>query len=333
MLTTPNPSHPDANANAQPHSHSHSHAHSHLGDIAHQTTRRLALSLGLTLAFVFIEAAAGLFGNSLALLTDAGHNLTDVIALALTWQALRMAERPAHAGKTFGYYRVGILTALVNSTTLVLIALGAFYEAYRRFVTPSEVQAGVLIGVGALALVVNLGTALLVKKGSESDLNMRSAFVHLMGDVASTAGAVVAGIVIAITGWNWLDPLVSILIGVLILWNAWGILRESVEILLEGTPRDIDMDAIVHDLLAVPSVRGVHDLHVWSLTLSMRALSAHIVTDDISTSESAIIQRDINEVLSHRYHITHATLQMECVGCMPEDMLYCDMTTEVHSHP
>lgn len=313
------------------HNPTHSHSHSHLSDLAHQTTRRLALSLGLTLAFVFIEAAAGLIGNSLALLTDAGHNLTDVIALALTWQAVRMAERPAHAGKTFGYYRVGILTALVNSTTLVLIALGAFYEAYRRLTNPSEVHAGLLIGIGTLALAVNIGTALLVKQGSENDLSMRSAFVHLMGDVASTAGAVLAGIVIAFTGWNWLDPLVSILIGVLILWNAWGILRESVEILLEGTPHDIDMDAIVHDLLAVPNVRGVHDLHIWSLTHSMRALSAHIMTDDIQTSESAIIQHDINAVLSHKYHIDHATLQMECVGCIPE-MLFCGIAPEEHSH-
>src|SRR3972149_2848037 len=264
------------------------HSHSHFRDLADQTTKRLALSLGLTAGFVVVEIIAGIIGNSLALLTDAAHNFTDVIALGLSWYAVKLATQPAHAGKTFGYHRAGILVALINSTTLVLIALGIFYEAYRRIISPSEVNAPILIGVGIIAFIINAGTAWLVKRGSEHDLNLRSTFLHLMGDVMSTLGAVIAGVIILFTNWNWLDPLVSVLIGVFILWNAWGILRQSIHILLESTPESIDLDSMVEILLKVDGVRGVHDLHVWSINESLRALSAHIVTDDISISAGAV---------------------------------------------
>ncbi len=305
----------------------HNHPHIHP---ASQTTKRLALSLVLTAAFVVVEIIAGIFGNSLALLTDAAHNFTDVIALGLSWCALKIATRPAHAGKTFGYHRVGILVALVNSTTLVLIALGIFYEAYHRFITPPEVNSTILIGVGTLAFIINAVTAWMVKEGSEHDLNLRSAFLHLMGDVLSTLGAVVAGVIIAFTNWNWLDPLVSVLIGVFILWNAWGILRQSIHILLESTPESVDLNTMVESLLKVEGVRGVHDLHVWSINESLRALSAHIVTDDISVGECARIQQNLNEVISHQYNIQHTTLQLECAGCQ-HDLLFCDISEHRYS--
>jgi cobalt-zinc-cadmium efflux system protein len=309
----------------------HSHNHSHFGDLASKTTKRLALSLGLTAAFVIIEIIAGIFGNSLALLTDAAHNFTDVIALGLSWYAVKLATQPAHAGKTFGYHRVGILVALVNSTTLILIALGIFYEAWKRFLSPPEVDSTILIGVGALAFFINLGTAWLVKSGSEHDLNLRSTFLHLIGDVLSTLGAVVAGIIIAFTNWNWLDPFVSVLIGAFILWNAWGILRQAIHILLESTPESIDMDSMVDTLLKVNGVRGVHDLHVWSINESLRALSAHIVTDDIHVSAGAVIQHDLNEILAHKYNIRHATLQLECEGCNG-NILFCNINEHQHEH-
>ena len=299
--------------------------HPHLDNMANQTTKRLALSLILTLVFVIIEAIAGTFANSLALLTDAAHNFTDVIALGLSLYALRIATQPAHAGKTYGYHRVGILIALINSTTLVLIALGIFYEAWGRFISPPTVDAPILIGVGALAFVINAVTAWLVYKGSERDLNLRSTFIHLMGDVLSTLGAVVAGVLIAFTKWNWLDPLVSVLIGGLILWNAWSILRQTINILLESTPENIDMQNMVDDLLKLNGVRGVHDLHVWSISENLRALSAHIVTDDIPISMGISVQRQVNEVLTHKYNIEHATLQLECIDCDPS-LLYCDIT-------
>ena len=300
----------------------HSHTHSHLREAANETVTRLTWSLLITLAFVVFEAAAGYYANSLALLTDAAHNLTDVIALGLSWFAIRITTQPANAQKTYGYHRAGILVALLNSTTLILISLGIFYEAYKRFMSPPEVQSSVMIVVGLIAVVINLVTALLVHRGSESDLNLRSAFVHLMGDVLSTIGAVIAGIIIYFTGANWLDPFVSVLIGILILYNAWGILRDAVDILLESTPRDVDMKKMVAEITQLEGVLGVHDLHVWSITQSLRTMSAHILTDDISVSAGAEIQNRINELVAHRYNIAHATLQLECVECGP-DGLYC----------
>ncbi len=299
-------------------------ASSHTHTTVQAATRRMALALVITLGFVVIEAGAGILANSLALMTDAVHNLTDVIALALSWYAIRLTLRPANSDRTFGYHRAGILIALFNSTTLVLIALGIFYEAYQRLLNPPPVEGGLMTIVAALAFVVNLGTAWLVKPGSDHDLNQRSAFIHLAGDALSTLGALVAGVLIMLTGWNILDPLVSVLIGLLIVWNAWLIIRESVVILLEGTPRDIDMKAMVADIQQVTGVRGVHDLHVWSITQNMRALSVHVLVDDEPISVGAGIQRQINEVLNTHYNIAHATLQLECVGCEP-DTLYCEL--------
>jgi cobalt-zinc-cadmium efflux system protein len=306
-----------------------SHTHSHLREATKQTTTRLSVSLFLTLVFVVIEAGAGIFANSLALLTDAAHNLTDVIALGLTWFALRVTTQPANAQKTYGYHRAGILVALLNSTTLVLISLGIFYEAYRRIINPPEVQSSILIAVGLVAVVINLVTALLVHRGSEHDLNLRSAFVHLMGDVLSTVGAVIAGVIIYFTNANWLDSFVSVLIGLLILYNAWGILRDALDILLEATPRDVDVKSLVKDIAQVEGVLGIHDIHVWSLTQSLRTMSAHILTDDVHISAATEIQRQINDVIRQRYNISHTTLQLECVDCFP-DSLYCDLNGHLH---
>lgn len=299
-------------------------SHFHLEENAQGASIRLGISAGLTVCLVAAEIVAGLFANSLALLTDAAHNATDVVALVISWYAVRLALRPAHSGKTYGYHRAGILAALVNSTTLVLVALGVFYEAYRRFLAPPEVRAGILIAVAAAAFGINLATALLIRRGSERDLNLRSVFVHLMGDVFSTLGAAIAGAAIALTGWNGWDALAGALIGVLILWNAWGILRETVHILLESTPEDIDPERLVKDVLQVEGVRGVHDLHVWSITREMRTLSAHILVGDMSVRQSAAVQTAVGTLLCDKYGITHSTLQMECEGCLP-DTLYCDM--------
>ncbi|HLA88537.1 MAG TPA: cation diffusion facilitator family transporter, partial [Anaerolineales bacterium] len=213
----------------------------------------------------------------------------------------------------------------------VLIALGIFYEAYRRIISPSEVNAPILIGIGIIAFLINAGTAWLVKSGSEYDLNLRSAFLHLMGDVMSTLGAVIAGVIIFFTNWNWLDPLVSVLIGVFILWNAWGILRQSIHILLESTPESIDLDSMVADLLQVDGVQGVHDLHVWSISENLRMLSAHIVTDDALVSTGMPIHQNVNELLAYKYNIQHATLQLECEGCR-HDLLFCDISELEHRH-
>jgi cobalt-zinc-cadmium efflux system protein len=256
--------------------------------------------------------AAGLAALALAL----------CIAATIVLAGQAAPAQPANAQKTYGYHRAGILVALLNSTTLILISLVIFYEAYKRFISPPEVQSGILIVVGLVAVGINLVTALLVHRGSESDLNLRSAFVHLMGDVISTIGAVIAGVIIYFTGANWLDPFVSVLIGLLILYNAWGILRDAVDILLESTPRDVDMKEMVGEITQLDGVLGVHDLHVWSITQNLRTMSAHILTKDLSVSAGAEIQNRINELVYHRYNIAHATLQLECVDCDPKS-LYC----------
>ncbi len=306
-------------------------SHTHIRDLTFQTTRRLALALGLTAVFVVVEVAAGAFANSLALLTDAVHNFTDLLALALTWGALRLTSQPANPGKTYGYHRAGILAALVNATVLGAIALGIFYEAYRRFTHPPAINANILIGVGSSGIAINLVTALLLRRGSEKDLNLRSTFLHLMGDVVSALGAVAAGIVIHFTGLTWFDPLVGVFISLIILWNVWGIVREALNILMESTPQDIDMDAMLSDIRAVEGVRGVHDLHVWSITRGLRTLSAHLVTDDVPISQGTAIQAAVSELLRQTYGIGHATLQLECEDCIPAD-LYCDITIESHAH-
>ena len=295
------------------------------------TGYRLALAGLITLGFVGFEAAAGWYANSLALLTDAAHNLTDALALGLTWYAHRLADRPANADKTFGYHRAGILVALVNSTTLVLIALGIFHEAWGRFFAPPTVASDVLMSVGVAAFLVNLLTAWMVSHGSEHDLNLHSAFLHLLGDVFSTVGAIAAGVGIWFTGKFWLDPAVSVLIGLLILWNAWTILRETLTILLESTPAGIDMSQIVRDILSVKGVLGVHDLHVWSISRSLKMLSAHVVVEDISLSQATVIQRNIRVTMLENYGVAHCTLQMECEGCDP-DTLYCNISSSSHSH-
>ena len=307
------------------------HSHTQFSGVAKRTIGRLSLSLFLTLAFVFVEAAAGIFANSLALLTDAAHNFTDVITLGLSWYAIHLTTQPSNSKNTYGYHRVGILVALLNSTTLVLISLGIFYEAYRRFISPPQVNSTILTGVGFLAFIVNLVTALLLQRGSHDDLNLRSSFVHMIGDVASAIGAVSAGIIIYFTHANWLDPFVSVLIGLLIFYSAWGILRETVDILLESTPRDVNMSSIVRDMMQVKGVIGIHDLHVWSITHGLRTMSAHVLTEDVSISAGADIQRQINELAFHRYNIGHATLQLEFVDCGP-DSLYCDISEIVHRH-
>lgn len=301
----------------------------HIPTLNRSTLRRLTISLIITLVYVMIEAYSGIFAHSLALLTDAAHNLTDVLALALTGWAVWITTKPAHSGKTYGYHRAGILVALANSTALALIALGIFYEAYRRLLAPPGIRTDVMIVVGVVGIIVNLVTALLVRSGQEHDLNLRSAFLHLLGDIFSTGGAVIAGIAIHYTGLNWLDPLVSVLIGMLILWNAWGILHEALDILMESTPADVDMDEMVADLLSIEGVHGVHDLHVWSITHSMRTLSAHLLTDDLPLSEGVKVQAAACGLLSEKYKIGHATLQLECLGCTSPD-LFCDISDKDH---
>ncbi|MFZ5809054.1 MAG: cation diffusion facilitator family transporter [Chloroflexota bacterium] len=299
--------------------------HRHIQDIHTQRSSRLLLSLVITLGFVFFEAISGIFANSLALLTDAAHNLTDVIALALSWHAIRLALRPANAQRTYGYHRAGILIAFVNAASLGGVAILVGIEAFHRFQQPLMVKSELMTITSGLAFVINLVTAWIIKKDSHADLNLRSAYVHLMGDVLSTLGAFAAGIAIIFTGFNWLDPLTSLLIVLIILWNAWKILKESSVILLEGTPSDIELSSLVQSIKDIPGVLDVHDLHVWSITNEMRSLSVHIVTEDMPLSHAAVLQNQIQDMLEGQFHIYHATIQLESQSCDPA-YLYCNLT-------
>lgn len=304
--------------------HGHDHDHDHAPASGRSAQLRLMTALILTLGFVVFEALAGMQSQSLALLSDAAHNLTDVIALGISGYALYLAEKPAHAGRTYGYHRGGILAALFNAATLLVIAVGIGVEAWFRFQNPVPVSWETLIGVGSLALAVNGVSAWLVGHGSHDDLNLRSAFLHLLGDVMSNLGAIIAGMGIGWSGQFWLDPLASLLIAALIVWNAWLIVRETLDILMEGAPRDLGVEDLGRVLAAHPKVIGIHDLHVWSLSRSLRFLSVHVEVEDVPVSETEIIRHELSLKVFEVFRISHATFQFESEPACHR-RLYCDV--------
>ena len=287
------------------------------------TGRRLLLSVFITVAFVIGEAAAGYFSNSLALLSDAGHNFADALALILSWYGLWIAQRPSStAQRTFGYHRVGILTALVNAVSLVVIALLIFWEAISRLRHPEPVQSTPMIVVALIAILLNTVISLWLRKAAKHDLNVRSAYMHMLGDAVSAVGVVIAGIVVAFTGASIADPIVSIIIGVLILWSSWGILKESVNVLLEGVPEGMDMETVERTIGAVHGVITVHDLHVWTVGSGMICCSCHIMVNEQSVRSGENVLRAVTEELENNFGIAHTTIQVEVEGCDPNDM-YC----------
>src|SRR5262249_52173473 len=298
-------------------SHSHAHSGTLLG-------LRMGLAVGLTLAFVLGEAVAGDFANSLALLSDAGRNFADALALLFSWYALRMARRPADAKRTYGYHRVGILAALVNAVSLVVIALAIFWEAVQRLRAPEPVQSGLMIGVAAVAVVLNGVISLWLRGEARHDLNVRSAYLHMLGDAASALGVVVAGLAVSLTGSSLADPVVSLLIGGLILWSSWSVLVEATGVLLEAVPREIDLAALERAIRETPGVLGVHDLHVWSLASGLHACSCHVLAAEQSVSSGQQVLRAVVGVLRQRFGIAHTTVQVEVEGCEPDDM-YCTL--------
>lgn len=288
----------------------------------------MAFSVGLTLAFVLGELGAGLFSHSLALLSDAGHNFADALALVLAWYALGAARRPANASRTFGYHRVGILAALANAITLVVIALLIFWEAFERLRSPAPVRSGLMIGVALVALLMNTVISLWLRGEAKHDLNVRSAYLHMVGDALSSLGVAAAGVMIAFTGSISADPAVSLLIGALILWSSGGILTEAVTVLLEAAPSSLDMAAVEQEIQGVAGVMDVHDLHVWSVATGIIACSCHILVAEQSVRSGQQVLRGVAELLEHRFGITHTTVQIEVEGCEPNDM-YCTMR---HAH-
>jgi cobalt-zinc-cadmium efflux system protein len=296
------------------------HGHDH-GSV---TRQRLVLSIVITLAFVVGEALAGYFAHSLALLSDAAHNFSDSLALLFSWYGIWMAQKPSTAKRTFGHHRVGILAALVNSVSLVVIAIVIFWEAATRLRSPEPVQSTPMIAVAFLAVVVNTIISLWLRKAATTDLNLRSAYLHTVGDAVSALGVVVAGVIVAFTGAAIADPIVSILIGLLILWSSWGILKESVNVLLEAIPKGMDMEAVERTIAEVNGVMEVHDLHVWTVGSGIIACSCHIMVEEQSIKAGQNVLRIVADELKRKFGISHTTIQVEAEGCDPNDM-YCLM--------
>ncbi len=288
------------------------HAHAH--DPQGHTQRVLRVSLVVTMAYIVLLVISGVRAHSLALLSEAGHNVSDFLALLLSLAAVYLEHRPPSATKTYGYSRAGVLAAFINAITLVAIAFYIFYEAGRRLVAPVPVHAGLMIGVAATGVVVN-GVISIMLWRSSKDLNIRSAFLHMLGDTLSTAAVIGGGWAILATGQNWIDPALSFGIGAMILWSSFGIIRETLNILLEGTPRGIDLSLVAQDIAAVAGVNDVHDLHVWSIGSESHALSCHISIADIPPSASEAILREVQEQLRVKFHIHHTTIQFEHVVC------------------
>ena len=274
----------------------------------------MGTALGLTLAFVAIEAIAGWRAHSLALVSDAGHNFADAAALGLSWYAMVIARRRATTTMTFGYHRVGVLAALVNAASLVLIAVIIFWEAFGRFRHPEAVDPTVMIAVAAVAVVLNTAISMSLHKGRD-DINVRSAYLHMVGDAISAGGVVVAGIVVRLTGAHQADPVVSVLIALLILWSSWGILRECLNVLLEGVPADLNMDAIESSLRSLPNVGDVHHVHAWTIASGFLACSCHIVPVVAGVDEQQKILDEAQRVLERKFDFHHTTIQVETTPC------------------
>lgn len=287
----------------------HVHAHG-----AGNPARVLKISLLVTLAYIVLLVVAGIRAHSLALLSEAGHNLSDFLALLLSLLAVYFQSRPANASKTYGYQRAGVLAALVNASSLVVVSFFIFYEAFRRLQQPEQVRASLMIWVAGAGVVMNGAIAFLLYR-SGGDVNIRSALLHEVGDTLSTAAVIAGGWAILATGNYWIDSVLSVAIGVLILWSGFAIVRETLNILLEGTPRGMKLEEVESVIRAVQGVNDVHDLHVWSLGSETHALSCHISIADIPPSVSERILRDVKERLLRDFRIDHTTIQFEHVVC------------------
>jgi len=311
----------------------HDHAHGHPG----ATGRVLGWSLVATFAFVAVEVIAGIRAHSLALLSDAGHNFTDALALLLAWLGFYLQSKPADEIKTYGYHRAGVLTAFVNALTLLALSGWILYESLLRLRQPQQVQEGIMIVVAALGLVLNAGVMLALRTAGRHDLNVRSAFVHFLGDALGSVAIVAGAVVILYTGWWQLDPVLSILIAFLIVWTAWDIVREALNILLEGLPRGIRLQDVCAGMCAIEGVLDVHDLHIWSLGSSTHALSCHVLIEDVPPSLSDCILQRLNAMLAERFRISHTTVQFEHVSCAISENgcaipVHPDESQE-HTHP
>ena len=295
------------------HAHEHHHGHSHAGQgHSHgtpRTGRAFVIGMSLNLAFVVVEIAFGFMSHSMALVADAGHNLSDVLGLALSYAALLLAKQPPSARRTYGLRGSTILASLGNALVLLFVTGGVAWESVRRFTSPEPVAGKTMIVVALVGVAINTGSALLFLKGKDDDLNVKSAFMHLASDAALAFGVAVAGVVMLFTGWWWLDPVVSILLSIVILAGTWSLFKSSFHLALQGVPEHIDIDAVRAYLAALPGVCGVHDLHIWAMSTTEVALTAHVI---VPYSEcKPTFMRDVASHLHDAFKIEHATIQLE----------------------
>lgn len=296
--------------------HHHGHAHAHASD----NKKGLTIALMITAGIMLLEFFGGLITDSLALLSDSGHMLSDTGSLALSLAAMWFAGRKVSKRKTYGYYRFEVLAALFNGATLFLIAGVIFWEACHRLMAPPTVASGSMIAIASIGLIANLLSAwtLMRKSDTKHNLNVRSAYLHVLGDALGSVGAIIAGLLMLSFSWYIADPIISVIVALFILKSAWGVMTDSVHILMEGAPPSVELDAVTAELKEIEGVRDVHDLHVWTITSGMDSLSCHLLIDDEHNSQS-VLQSAIN-LIENQFHITHSTIQIEKSGLMHTEL-------------
>lgn len=282
--------------------------HSH-GLLSERSLRPLVMALIITAGIMVLEIAAGLLSHSLALLADAGHMATDAAALAMTWAASRIAHQPATRTKTYGFYRTEILAAFLNGLTLWGIVIWIAYEAIRRFAHPPTIRAPIMLLTAVIGLAANLGCSWVLRPSRSDSLNMKSAYLHVLADALGSASVIGAAVVIWMTGWSLADPIASLLVCAVILWGSWNLIRESVNVLLEGTPSHISVVEVMRAMQAIPGIRRVHDVHIWTITSGMEAMSGHVVVAELAGSRE-ILSR-LSAMLCERFRVHHTTFQLE----------------------
>jgi cobalt-zinc-cadmium efflux system protein len=277
--------------------------------------RKLFIALLITAIVMIAEIIGGFLANSLALLSDAGHMLTDILSLGLSLAAMKLAQKPPTPSKTFGFYRLEILAAFFNGILLFFMSFYIFNEAYHRLVQPEEIKGLFMLVVAFIGLLANGAGILLLRKSVHTSLNVKSAFFHIVGDTISSGGVILGGMIILYTGWYLVDPLLSIFIGLLILRGAYALIVESIDIFLEATPKDINMEELLDELRKIQGVKEVHHIHLWTITSGINAMSAHVLIDDRLISTSAHILKEIKSLLRNKYKMEHSTIQFECESC------------------
>jgi cobalt-zinc-cadmium efflux system protein len=312
------------------HDHGHDHAGGHVAPVGAGGRKGLLIALFITFLMMIAEIIGGILSNSLALLSDAGHMFTDTLALTLSFFAMKFADMPATENKTYGFYRLEILAALLNGITLVLISLYIIYEAYQRILDPPPVQGTLMLVVALIGLIANILGALFLIKHHETNLNIRGAFLHIIGDAVSSVGVIIGGLVIYFTGWYIIDPVLSILIALGIIAGSYGLVTESVNILLESAPSHINIETVAAEIATVNGVREAYHVHIWTITSGVYALSAHVIVDDMPVSGSRVLLQDIQHRLAERFKIIHSTIQFECERCVESGV--CPLPDDVKNH-